>query len=195
MEATEQLIKITSIVYAVVQLFIYFHIYGFVEYLKSRNRISEQCLHNPMLLVTLSLLWNPIHYVCSWHRWSLWTSEFWPQDTCILDGSLKYRSHILRINEELPKGGTDRHKWYASSVHSLSRVRLPATPWIAACQASLSITNSWSSPKHVHRVSDAIQPSHPLLSPSPALNSSQHQSLFQWVNSSHQVAKVLEFQL
>ena len=49
---------------------------------------------------------------------------------------------------------------------------------------------------HVHRVSDAIQPSHPLSSPSPpAPNPSRHQSLFQWVNSSHEVAKVLEFQL
>ena len=48
----------------------------------------------------------------------------------------------------------------------------------------------------VHRVSDAIQPSHPLSSPSPpAPNSSQHQGLFQWVNSSHEMAKVLEFQL
>ena len=48
---------------------------------------------------------------------------------------------------------------------------------------------------HVHWVSDAIQPSHPLSSPSPpAFNLSQHQSLFKWVNSSHQVAKVLEFQ-
>ena len=47
---------------------------------------------------------------------------------------------------------------------------------------------------HVHRVSDAIQPSHPLLSPSfPAPNASQHQSLFQCVSSSHQVAKVLDF--
>ena len=47
-----------------------------------------------------------------------------------------------------------------------------------------------------HWVSDAIQPSHPLSSPSPpAPNPSQHQSLFQWVNSSHEVAKVLEFQL
>ena len=47
-----------------------------------------------------------------------------------------------------------------------------------------------------HRVGDAIQPSHPLSSPSPpAPNPSQHQSLFQWVNSSHEVAKVLEFQL
>ena len=49
---------------------------------------------------------------------------------------------------------------------------------------------------HVHRVSDALQPSHPLSSPSPpAPNPSQHQSLFQWVSSSHEVAKVLEFQL
>ena len=47
---------------------------------------------------------------------------------------------------------------------------------------------------HVHQVGDAIQPSHPLLSPSsPALNLSQHQGLFKWVSSSHQVAKVLEF--
>ena len=49
---------------------------------------------------------------------------------------------------------------------------------------------------HVHRVGDAIQPSHPLLSPSPpAPNPSQHQGLFQLVNSSHKVAKLLEFQL
>ena len=49
---------------------------------------------------------------------------------------------------------------------------------------------------HVHWVSDVIQPSHPLSSPSPpAFNLSQHQGLFQWVNSSPQVAKVLEFQL
>ena len=47
---------------------------------------------------------------------------------------------------------------------------------------------------HVHRVGDAIQPSHPLLSPSPpAFSLSQHQGLFTWVRSSHQVAKVLEF--
>jgi len=48
---------------------------------------------------------------------------------------------------------------------------------------------------HVHQVSDAIQPSHPLSSPSPpALNPSQHPCLFQCVSSSHEVAKVLEFQ-
>ena len=49
---------------------------------------------------------------------------------------------------------------------------------------------------HVHRVGDAIQPSHPLSSPSPpAFNLFQHQGLFKWVSSLNQVAKVLEFQL
>ena len=49
---------------------------------------------------------------------------------------------------------------------------------------------------HIHRVSDAIQPSHPLSAPSPpAFNLSQHQSLFQRISYLHQVAKVLEFQL
>ena len=49
---------------------------------------------------------------------------------------------------------------------------------------------------HVHWIGDAIQPSHPLSSPAPpAFNLSQHQGLFQWVSSPHQVPKVLEFQL
>ena len=69
-----------------------------------------------------------------------------------------------------------------------------ATPWTAARQASLSITNSRNScPSN-----QSIQPSHPLLSPSPPpFNLAQHQGLFQGVSSSHltKVAKVLEFQL
>ena len=53
-----------------------------------------------------------------------------------------------------------------------------------------------STQTHVHWVNDAIQPSHPLSSPSPsALNFSQHQGLFKWVSTLHQVAKGLEFQL
>ena len=69
-----------------------------------------------------------------------------------------------------------------SSVQSLSRVRLFATPWTAARQASLSITSSWSL---LHRVGDAIQPSHPLSFPSPALNLSQHQGLFNTIRYYH----------
>ena len=86
--------------------------------------------------------------------------------------------------------------WSPQSVQLLSRVRLcdpvnRSTPGLPVHHQLLEFTQT-----HVHRVSDAIQPSHPLLSPSPpAPNPSQHQGLFQWVNSSHQVAKVLEFQL
>ena len=68
-----------------------------------------------------------------------------------------------------------------SSVRSLSCIRLFATPWTAAHQASLSHHQLPEfTQTHVHRVGDAIQPSHPLSSPSPpAPNPSQHQSLFQ----------------
>ena len=73
-----------------------------------------------------------------------------------------------------------------SPVQSLSHVWLFVTPWTAAHQASLSITNSQSLPKlmSIEWIGDAIQPSHPLSSPShPAFNLSQHQGLFQWVCS------------
>ena len=84
----------------------------------------------------------------------------------------------------------DTYHGQFSSVQSLSSVQLFVTPWIVARQASLSITSSQSSPRFTSIVGDAIQPSHPGSSPSPpAPNPSQYQSLFQWVNSSHQVAK------
>ena len=69
----------------------------------------------------------------------------------------------------------------SQSIQSLSRVQLFASPWTAALQASLSITNSPElAQTHVHRVGDAIQSSHPLSSPSPpTFNLSQHQGLFQ----------------
>ena len=83
-----------------------------------------------------------------------------------------------------------------SSVQSLSRVRLFATPWIAARQASLSITNSKSSLR-LTSIESVMPASHLilchlllLLPPIPPSI-----SLFQWVNSSHEVAKVLELQL
>ena len=83
-----------------------------------------------------------------------------------------------------------------SSVQSLSHVQLFVTAWTTAHQAFLSITDSWSLLKLM-----SIKLMIPfnyliLLSPSPpAFNLSHHQGLFQWVDSSHQVAKVLEFQL
>ena len=79
---------------------------------------------------------------------------------------------------------------------SLSHVWPFATQWTIACQVSLSFTITQFAKTHVHWVSDAIQPSHPLLPPSLlSLNLCQHQVLFQWVGSLHQVAKVLEIQV
>ena len=97
-----------------------------------------------------------------------------------------YRYNHSLINEE---AGI----WLLYGSVQFSRSSCPTvTQWITACQASLSIgTPMVCTQTHVHQVSDAIQPSHPLSSPSPPAPS---QGLFQWVNSSHEVAKVLEFQ-
>ena len=86
--------------------------------------------------------------------------------------------------------------FFWSLVQSLSCVRLFVTPRTST--PGLPVHHQLPEPTqtHVHWVSDAIQPSHPLSSSSPpALNLSQHQGLFQWVSSLHQVAKALEFQL
>ena len=80
----------------------------------------------------------------------------------------------------------------AVAILPISHVQLFATPWTVGHQASLLFTISQFPQTHVHWVGDATQPSHPLPLPSPVLNPSQHQSLFQWVSFSHQVAKVLE---
>ena len=83
-----------------------------------------------------------------------------------------------------------------SSVQSLSHVRICdpmncSTPGLPVHHQLREFTQT-----HAHRVVDAIQPSHPLSSPSPpAPNPSQNQGLFKWVSSSHQVAKVWELQL
>ena len=83
-----------------------------------------------------------------------------------------------------------------SSVQLLGRVRLFVTPWTAACQSSLSITtpgaysNSYPLSQWCHpTISSSVIPS------LPTFNLSQHQHLFKWASSSHQVAEVWEFQL
>ena len=83
-----------------------------------------------------------------------------------------------------------------SSIHSLSCVRLcdPMNRRTSGLPVHHQLPESTQ--LHVHWVGDAIQPSHPLLFPSPpALSLSQHQGLFKWVSSLHHVAKVLECQL
>ena len=119
-------------------------------------------------------------------------------------GAMRTRSEIIHVEWSWDSC----HLVQFHSVQLLSRVWLFVTPWTAVLQASLSITNSCTpglpvhhqlpelTQTHVYWVGDAIQPSHPLSSPfPPAFNLSQHQGLFHWVSSLHQVDKILEFQL
>ena len=154
------------------------------SWVKSSN--SKPVLYSQMLSISCNLLNTILKMETEWllgYRLVVSVSVVYLRD-CVTDWEL----WLL-----LPPNITVQF----SSVQLLSSVWLVATPWIAARQASLSITNSRGSPRLTSIESvDAIQPSHPLSSPSPlAPNPSQHQSLFQWVNSSHEVAKVLEFQL
>ena len=85
----------------------------------------------------------------------------------------------------------DQFSSVAQSCPTLCNPMNRSTPGLPVHHHLLEFTQT-----HVDWVGDAIQPSHPLLSPLlPAPNPSQHQSLFQWVSSLHEVAKVLEFQL
>ena len=98
--------------------------------------------------------------------------------------STDYRNHLLYSNSV-------QFSSVAQSCPTLCYPMNRSTPGFPVHHQLLEFTQT-----HIHWVSDAIQPSHPLSSPSPlARNPSQHRSLFQRVNSSHEVTKVLEFQL
>ena len=107
----------------------------------------------------------------------------------------KQHTNTPSSQSSIPDSRSNRH--WISSVQSLSHAELFATPWTVAHQASLSITNSWSLFK-LMSIESVMLSCHlilfrPLLLPTFSL--SQQQGLFQGVSSSHQVAKVLEFQL
>ena len=105
-----------------------------------------------------------------------------------------YRLHIHTAHTLYHPHTTDNSVQFSSVTQSCPTVCDPmncSTPGLPVHHQLPEFTQT-----HVHRVGDAIQPSHPLSSPSPpAHNPSQHQGLFQGVSSSHQVAKALEFQL
>ena len=110
---------------------------------------------------------------------------------------LKPNWHSLYINKwQFLTHISDSYHWQFSSFQSLSRFWL-CNPMDCSMPGFPVHHQLPELPQtHVHWVGDAIKPSHPLLSSFPhALNVSQKQGLFKWVSSSHQVAKVLEFQL
>ena len=128
-----------------------------------------------------------------------WRLETFDMQTCLT--SLEYISDQWFVRSlgmgKVREGGRknlvlSKHRSRKNvAAQLLSHVQFFVTLWTAAHQASLVFAQI-----HVHWVSDAIQPSHPLPSPSPpVINLSQHQGLFHWVGFSHQVAKVLKSQL
>ena len=109
-----------------------------------------------------------------------------PQDRPASQCLLHWQAGSLEL---APKGHSVQFRSVTQSCPTLCEPMNRSTPGLPVHHQLPEFTET-----HVHRVGDAIQPSHPLSSPSlPAPNRSQHQTLFQWVNSSHEVAKVLEF--
>ena len=144
----------------------------------------QTCKDANMLSVKVRCEWNCSLCSISYCWWSL--SSIITHPLCLLQ-AVTLLACSLGANLCMPA--------VASSVQLLSRVQLFVTPWTAAHQASLSITNSWSLLKLLSI--ESVLPSNHLILCRPLLlfNLFQHQGLFQWVSSSHQVAKVLESQL
>ena len=125
---------------------------------------------------------------------------------CLLPGDL-LNAGIKPTSSESPVLQANSLPWATEEAHSFISVQFSQFSRSVVSHSMLPHESQHARPpcpsqtpgvysNSCHRVSDAIQPSHPLSSPSPpAPNSSQHQGLFQWVSSSHEVAKVLEFQL
>ena len=148
------------------------------------------------MLATGGGMWTPVQRLTS----LLWQSVL--KSFCRQKEGVSIRNSTASSNSHLEISHWWSDQYHAdyfpfSSVQLLSGVWLFATPWTAAHWASLP-TNSQSLPKlmSIESLMPSNHLSHPLSSPSPpAFNLSQHQGLFKQVSSSHQVAKVLEFQL
>ena len=143
--------------------------YWILCHLKSQRHFELNILMHQLIASTLFLL-NPFYKIL-----------FFKED------NMRYLSGLVLHLMHIPI----QFSWVAQSCPSLWNPMNHSTPGLPVHHQLPESTQT-----HVHRVGDAIQPSHPLSFPSPpALNLSKPQGLFKWVSSSHQVAKVLELQL
>ena len=128
------------------------------------------------------------HYVCGLFTTLLWRI-FWVKSQVLLPNNVLFCFYHSKFHDYVR---IIQFSQFSHSVVSDSCDPMDcSTPGFPVHHQLPELTQT-----HVHWVGDAIQPSHPLSSPSPpTFNWSQHQGLFQWVSSSHQMAKVLEFQL
>ena len=149
--------------------------------------------------------YSALYLLSNWLFSPFMEYDFWSQGTHLVHNSISLTSwhkvgyqhrHLLFLfsSFQIDVDPLENIFQFSSVTQSCSTLCDPtnhSTPGFPVHHQLLEFTQT-----HVHWVGDAIQLSHPLLSPSPpAFNLSQHQGLFKWVSSSHQVAKVLEFQL
>ena len=155
------------------------------------------------ICITQFSLYNNFKYQYKTDLWGSSDVEKWPNVTKkVAERELNFRLTLsCQVPDQLTILGRTRLNRKDYSVFQFSSVAQScptlcdpmnhSTPGLPVHHQRPEFTQT-----HVHWVGDAIQPSHPLSSPSPpALNLSQHQGLFKWVSFLHQVAKVLEFQL
>ena len=129
-------------------------------------------IHSPKLPVHLPVLSSPHVWALHLHLSFFLANRF--ICTIFLDSTYMHSDQIRSVTQSCP---------------TLCDPMNHSTPGLPVHHQLPEFTQT-----HVHQVSDAIQPSHPLSSPSPpAPNPSQHQSFFQWVNSSHEVPKYWSF--
>ena len=142
--------------------------------------------------------WEPVtqisgqHQQCDLGQLTHHSDSMSPSENQGLEESIDEHKYLKHAGQSVP---TISWSCAFSSVQSLSRVRLCDS--MNCCMPGFPVHHQLPEliQTHIHWVSDAIQPSHPLLSPSsPAFDLSQHQGFFQWVSFSHEIAKVLELQ-
>ena len=171
-----------------------------IPWSRKRNPLQYPCLGDP----TDREVWRAtVHRVAKLSD----TTEHSP-DSLLLPAAFPTYLKVVKTFSYVPRLLIHKFKWKAQNMNVTGKYR----SWMLLFSCLVVSGSLWprglqyarlpcplSSPRacltHVHWVRDAIQPSHPLSSPSSAFNLSQHQGLFKWLSSSHQVAKVLKIQL
>ena len=162
-------------------------------------------IYNPLSYLSVKTLWDRFYCSISFNLWEV-RHNFSNCEKCpklLLSSRVYHLRGLLKTKFGYGEALGSKTGWldvclssvqFSSVVQSCLTLCDPmnrSTPGLPVHHHLLDFTQT-----HVHWVCDVMQPSHPGSSPSPpAPNPSQHQSLFQWVNSSHEVAIVLEFQL
>ena len=136
--------------------------------------------------------------ICTWNILRTLTIQWKEENPSFLDAqNICQESQIWRVFTKIYDWQVSTWKdaqYNSVQFSSVTQLCLPLCDPVNRSMPGLPVHHQLPefTQTHVHRVGDAIQPSHPLSSPSlPASNPSQHQGLFQWVNSSHKVAKVI----